>query len=156
MAHTAPAVLFVFTLYTNWQRCDKRFGIDSQWCNYHFFYRHLSILYRKSRGEGSASLDILWRVSYRHWLGRNGVFCCSFSNCKLNIMAHWWRSIFFNTSTAPAFPFVFRFVFLKNVNIFMVVKTIGTLSREPWKRRPTRCRQARRVDSAGPVSPTYF
>jgi hypothetical protein len=31
-----------------------------------------------------------------------------------------------------------------------------TLSCEPRKRRPTRCRQARRVDSAGPVSPTCF
>ncbi len=30
------------------------------------------------------------------------------------------------------------------------------VSREPRKRRPTRCRQARRVDSAGPVSPTCF
>ncbi len=28
------------------------------------------------------------------------------------------------------------------------------LSREPRKRRPTRCRFPRRVDSAGPVSPT--
>jgi hypothetical protein len=29
-----------------------------------------------------------------------------------------------------------------------------SLSREPRKRRPTRCRFPRRVDSAGPVSPT--
>ncbi len=58
----------------------------------------------------------------------------------------------------PAQIYCCTIVYIFNIFCGLKVKSFKTttVSREPRKRRPTRCRQARRVDSAGPVSPTCF
>ncbi len=80
MAHTAPAAPSILHRTRIGKGAKNKFGIDSQWRN-EFFYCHLLFINRKSQNECSVPLEVLQRLSYRHWLGCNSV-CSSFSNCK--------------------------------------------------------------------------
>ena len=72
MAHTALAAAFV--LHRTWigKGMIKNFRIDSQWRSESF----LITIFHISIGKAAMDAPGFWNfriVSYRHWLGRNGV-----------------------------------------------------------------------------------
>ncbi len=91
MAHTALAAAFVWNCTQVVKGAMKKSGIHSQWCS-EFLCLSLFIFQEEEEHRMlRAKMEFPQRVSYRHWLGRNGVFCAfvfQLSKVKQGSWAH--------------------------------------------------------------------
>ncbi len=93
-AHRVPTAPFVLHR-TRIGKCKvKKFRINCQWLN-GLFWLSCFIFHLENP-----------RWMFRAFVNSKSVtFCRGFSNCKWNLMAHYWRSIFLTTAPfLPLFP----------------------------------------------------
>ncbi len=108
-------------------------------CNLKSYYLYTRNYFGKKTSE---SLNTSWTGAAKYLQYYN--VCCNFINYKLCYYRSWLCHKLFDNQE--------KLYNLQMLNI--TIKNYFSLSREPRKRRPTRCRFPCRVDSAGPVSPT--